>query len=225
MPIDTNDAFKSIRFNYTNENDPNFILAFEFHHTPEFGPTVTIHNLEIGPLSLPASAYTDAVDFLRGDGGALAPAVMRVPLPQNPGAGVGRKLTPTRVANTAVIRQPQPAQESTPPSYQTPLGYADQTAIFSSNGAAESFAAPSRPAKKTGAASPAKVPAPRPPPAEPEAEDESQEEAGLDPNFSLANAKVRRQRMPARRIGKRIMKPGDPGYEEWLAKQQAEGTE
>jgi hypothetical protein len=68
MPINTSEAFKSVKFVY-NQEDQEFSLDFEYHHTPEFGPTITIHNLAGGPLSLPANAYFDTVEYLRSEAG------------------------------------------------------------------------------------------------------------------------------------------------------------
>ncbi len=220
MPINTDNAYESVKFAYTNERDESFALDLEFHHTIEFGPSITIHNLAGGPVTLPASAYVEAVDYLRSRGsikGGMPPAAKTAPAARS----AGTRLAPTRTTNAATTRspvhqvqRPEVYEPSTPPGYEQPQGYAQQVMIMASEGAVESFSAPPPP--------PRPKPRPAPQPAPEYEEEQQEEEEGLDPEFSLKNGKQKKEEAKIKvagrsdRIKKKIL-PGEPGYEEQQA--------
>ena len=249
MPIDNDSLFKSVQFRYRNERDPDFVLAIEYHQTEDFGPTITIHNLETGPLSLPFSAFADTVEAVRGEGGGGAARAPVTPVRPS-GSGSGR-LMPTRTANAAVQpARPKPIQPKrplppAPPQYQQPeyepepepeyaegfqqnTIYAEQHTLLQSPGVAESFHAPQqqqRP-KPRPQQQPPRPPREAPPPMdlggdEPFAEDE------LPPEMSLRNGRAIREKAAEagagiKRIKKLPPKPGEKGYNEWVAQQHAQ---
>lgn len=196
MPIDAQEAFQSIRFPYRNELDDGFILDVEFHQT-EMGPTITLHNLlDTGPLALPLSVYTDIVDFLRSRGviPSLAPAAAAA-ASRSSSPITGRAthaLSPTRImarTGSSVPRVEQPPEQSPQHTQEeTASQYASQHGIFTA---------------------PKPVSAQRVPQMEPSAMNE--------PLPTLEEGKARRAAAgTGEKFGslKRIVKPGEPGYEE-----------
>jgi hypothetical protein len=150
MPINTDNAHRTIRFNYTNDRDTQYELQLEYHQTNDFGPTVTIENLGEG-VSLPLSFIVDAYEFLAGEG--VIVSNLR-PAPAKPAAlqpAARGRLTPTRLPGGNRAAGPRPAGQ--------PLGsYTEQSGILAAAGAIESFQNPQALAAKKLAAAAALKP-------------------------------------------------------------------
>jgi len=83
MPISSRKA--SIEFEFESETIPDYRLVVRFHHTEEFGETISLRatdapeNLEGSWLDLPAALFTETIDLLRQEGVIDGRAVAGVP--------------------------------------------------------------------------------------------------------------------------------------------------
>lgn len=231
MPIKPTNKEKTFKFEYVNERDQSYVLEFEYHHTPDFGPTLTIKNLANGEFSLPFSAFSDAVDEVRNETGLSSSA--NVPITR-PVAASGKPsvLMPTRVSGATTAAKPTIARPVSRPNadpsvegneeggpVESEAIYMRQGEFLTSDGAVESFATPSakpKPKPKPTINSQAQartaiVPVNAAPP-----------EDDFPPEMSLANGAAKRKLAAevnqARRIKQIPPKPGEPGYNEWMMK-------